>query len=304
MVHGEYSRFSVLSHLSFFIMRVKGRSHVHSHNGAQAKITSIPCIFFSSALFLLLYNNSFLSYEKKSVKLKEDSSLAVISEEPKDTTMGISYEVVLENEQFIRLAAYEKKSSSNTKEPLSIRKWAEAIAENSQENARILTDTILQYGSTYNAFFFETKGCSYNSSKKKQFEFVLMNSPALHQFCQSAGADEYAFAEYLSFDKDDDIKPGASFTNLGGTSQLVAPTKLPGQSASSYSHLAIFLREAPRNQIFELWKMVCENYLLVLQEEKDATYWLSTSGMGVSYLHFRIDDRPKYYTYKEFKQEF
>ena len=31
--------------------------------------------------------------------------------------------------------------------------------------------------------------------------------------------------------------------------------------------------------------------------------WLSTSGMGVAWLHFRLDQRPKYYTYRAFAEE-
>ena len=31
--------------------------------------------------------------------------------------------------------------------------------------------------------------------------------------------------------------------------------------------------------------------------------WFSTSGSGVAWLHFRLDSRPKYYTYKPFKIE-
>lgn len=29
--------------------------------------------------------------------------------------------------------------------------------------------------------------------------------------------------------------------------------------------------------------------------------WLSTSGLGVSYLHVRIDSRPKYYSFDEYR---
>lgn len=30
--------------------------------------------------------------------------------------------------------------------------------------------------------------------------------------------------------------------------------------------------------------------------------WVSTSGLGVSWLHVRLDSRPKYYTYAPYKQ--
>lgn len=34
----------------------------------------------------------------------------------------------------------------------------------------------------------------------------------------------------------------------------------------------------------------------------DYPIWLSTSGLGVYWLHMRLDRRPKYYTYEPFKE--
>lgn len=47
--------------------------------------------------------------------------------------------------------------------------------------------------------------------------------------------------------------------------------------------------------------MVAQQYLQRLG--KGGTVWLSTSGLGVYWLHFRIDARPKYYQYSEFAAE-
>lgn len=30
-------------------------------------------------------------------------------------------------------------------------------------------------------------------------------------------------------------------------------------------------------------------------------FWLSTAGMGVSWLHVRLDERPKYYRFQEYR---
>ena len=35
--------------------------------------------------------------------------------------------------------------------------------------------------------------------------------------------------------------------------------------------------------------------------QSDAPAWVSTSGLGVSWLHIRIDTRPKYYSYAPFR---
>lgn len=36
-------------------------------------------------------------------------------------------------------------------------------------------------------------------------------------------------------------------------------------------------------------------------EKKDVPIWLSTSGLGVYWLHVRLDTRPKYYNHDEYK---
>jgi hypothetical protein len=104
-----------------------------------------------------------------------------------------------------------------------------------------------------------------------------------------------------------------------------------------YAHLANFVRQAPAHQVTGLWQMAASAYLEALQlddnnnnNEEDSTsstgsrsnkltstlkkrrrktsgpakaVWFSTSGMGVAWLHFRLDQRPKYYTYRAFAEE-
>lgn len=36
-------------------------------------------------------------------------------------------------------------------------------------------------------------------------------------------------------------------------------------------------------------------------ERPDAPLWVSTSGLGVPWLHVRLDDAPKYYTHRPFR---
>ena len=77
---------------------------------------------------------------------------------------------------------------------------------------------------------------------------------------------------------------------------------------ATYSHLARFVREAPGGKVSEFWMRAASMYLDVLKrKDKDdggddeAGTWFSTNGMGVAWLHLRIDDRPKYYSYAPFK---
>jgi hypothetical protein len=49
------------------------------------------------------------------------------------------------------------------------------------------------------------------------------------------------------------------------------------------------------------WQKVGEKMEESLLSANNAPRWLSTSGLGVSYLHVRIDNRPKYYSFDEYR---
>lgn len=177
-----------------------------------------------------------------------------------------------------------------------------------------LISVVFHQKTPFKAFFFETKGVS-QKTLTKQFEFVLVNSPHLHTFCESNGPDLRSFAQQLlskQCNEDDSNKYGCSFPNLSGDAQLIVPkwdiykNELANIPTSAYSHLASFLRECPSDQINSVWKIVASQYSLEIHKfAMNSAYpiWLSTSGMGVSYLHFRLDKRPKYYTFPNFAQE-
>ncbi len=77
---------------------------------------------------------------------------------------------------------------------------------------------------------------------------------------------------------------------------MIVPT--PVGEESIYNHLASFVRSAPKKQTLEFWKKVGEEYDKKIGQE---TKWLSTAGLGVYWLHVRIDSRPKYYRFKKYK---
>jgi hypothetical protein len=89
------------------------------------------------------------------------------------------------------------------------------------------------------------------------------------------------------------------FPNLGKNAILIVPCP---QSASAdmqnaYVHVGAFVRHAPAAQVQELWQTVGA---VMLAQIRDEPAWLSTAGLGVSWLHVRIDQRPKYYKYQAY----
>jgi hypothetical protein len=139
----------------------------------------------------------------------------------------------------------------------------------------------------FEAFRWETPPVT-AATAGRPFEFVLLDSPGLAQ-----RPDPEAFAEHFA--------PAAGrevivFPNLGGDAILVVPC--PVASAPVYRHLAAFVRGAPESQKDALWALVGET---MRQRVGPSPVWLNTAGAGVSWLHVRLDDRPKYYGFAPYR---
>lgn len=201
----------------------------------------------------------------------------------------IQYRKVSADDDITRYAAYCKE------EPVSIEAWAASLAANTYQAEPIME--IIQQ-SPYLAVCFETKGCNAQNWGDKQFEFVLVDVPQLQSFAES-NPDRNAFAEHFGCSTPE----GCAFANLGNNAQLIAPKPMEKDTPlTAYSHLAAFCRGAPHDQVATLWSMAAKEYQQRITSF-DKTTWFSTAGMGVAWLHFRLDDRPKYYKYTEFKKE-
>ena len=137
----------------------------------------------------------------------------------------------------------------------------------------------------WQAFFWEMPPVT-RATQDQLFECVLVDSPAL----SGVHPDASAFADYFK-DAEADTEV-AGFTNLGCDAFLVAPRPLG--DADLYPHLAAFVRGAPATRQQAFWQ-----YLGAAVRERlsDQPLWLSTSGLGVYWLHARLDSFPKYYTY-------
>jgi hypothetical protein len=141
----------------------------------------------------------------------------------------------------------------------------------------------------YAAFRWETPPVDHESTTRP-FEFVLLDSPRL-----ARAPNPDAFAEHF------DRSPGKAvliFPNLGGDALLIVPR--PQVDRSAYGHLAAFVRGAPESQRQTLWRLAGESMLRRLNHDRPV--WLNTAGGGVSWLHVRLDDRPKYYRHRPYRQ--
>ena len=141
--------------------------------------------------------------------------------------------------------------------------------------------------SPFSAFRWETPPIT-TANANRAFEFILLDSPG-----PASKPDATAFADYFSRGGNQLV---VEFANLAKNAILVVPC--PTGLLSAYGHLGAFVRYAPAPQQHALWQLVGT----AMQRRLGASpVWLSTAGAGVSWLHVRLDDRPKYYSFLPYK---
>lgn len=144
-------------------------------------------------------------------------------------------------------------------------------------------------GLPFEAFYWEMPPLT-NARMADDFDSAALDAPEL----LTRTADATAFEEHLNRAREG--AASVTFTNLGGDATLVAPTA--EADAVVYGHLATFVREAPRAQVDALFEAVGQ---AVLARVGDEPLWVSTAGLGVPWLHVRLDARPKYYKFDGYR---
>ena len=140
----------------------------------------------------------------------------------------------------------------------------------------------------FEAFKWETPVMD-DARRDRPFEFVALSSPSLARAQSSA-----SFAEQFETAGDDEVV--LTFPNLGHSALMVVPT--PQGPRVDHCHLGSFLRSAPARATDHLWRAVGTT---MIDRISNKPVWLSTAGGGVPWLHVRLDDRPKYYGYRPYR---
>lgn len=143
----------------------------------------------------------------------------------------------------------------------------------------------------WEAYLWETPPVT-RATAERPFECVLADSPELARM----SPERHAFATHFEAARPD--AAAVAFENLGGDAHLVAPTPRAAADPRVYAHLAAFARGAPDDQQHAFWRLVGAQAAARLS---DRPLWLSTCGLGVAWLHARLDSWPKYYTYRPYR---
>lgn len=138
------------------------------------------------------------------------------------------------------------------------------------------------------AYFWETPPLT-KATAVRPFEYVVTDAPQL----AAVSPEVQAFSEH--FGKDVSGAGVVAFENLSRDAMLVVPCPIAEQTL--YTHLGAFIRGAPRAQVHALLGILA---CAVLERMNERPLWVSTAGMGVYWLHVRLDSRPKYYRHKPY----
>jgi hypothetical protein len=171
--------------------------------------------------------------------------------------------------------------------------WRETLRELTNSDFAVFFAATIA-ASPFEYFFFECPPITLNLLDTP-FEYVTVQS---HHF---SPANSIAFADKLKCNSSTKkLKAGAAFRNIGGDATLVAPCQVSGVDAETYGHVAAFVRRAPKMQIAALLGLVSTTLQCML-DKSPRRIWLSTAGMGVPWLHFRLGSAPKYYRTANYK---
>lgn len=169
----------------------------------------------------------------------------------------------------------------------------------------LLNTAIAQHPS--NAVFWECSSFTLGSIEQIPFEFVLIPSTDLDSIITDISSFRSHFAAHRnSIAGPSEPNEVTTFKSLGGDATLVVPCPSDLENLiynpAEMAHLALFIRHAVPEHRRELWRTVGSTVLEILEDSAlHQRYWLSTSGLGVSWLHVRIDTVPKYYHWAEYK---
>jgi hypothetical protein len=137
------------------------------------------------------------------------------------------------------------------------------------------------------AYFFEC--APWSAGSDPEVEWVLVPTRSF----EGGTPDPSAFRDHF-----DPQRTVSVFPSLRGDAVLVVPR--PMGDPAPYLHLASFVRDASPSQVDALLAAVGQ----ALGERRrlhPATIWLSTAGLGVDWLHVRLDSRPKYYRHEPYR---
>ncbi|RHZ36563.1 DUF6940 family protein [endosymbiont GvMRE of Glomus versiforme] len=181
---------------------------------------------------------------------------------------------------------YQFTKSDNSK--LTQKDFINLLKEGGQEITEALKHANSQLKSAY---FWECPPITKNTLNKP-FECVVIKSKSLDGITPN----------HSPFQKHINDKKNSFTSNSGNILIIPLPEKNENNEELDYKNLTSFIQNVPdtSEQKQTFWQEVAHQ--LEANLESNNPRWLSTHGLGISWLHVRIDKQPIYYSWNEYKQ--
>ncbi len=191
---------------------------------------------------------------------------------------GFSFQIVDKTDNEVKFNIFQKGGKLDFKSVFEL--WAV-----DSEFVKFYWESLLDI--SFTAFYWEHPAIT-NESLSKPYECSIIKSTPL----ETLSANESAFKDYLYKQE-----PIHDFENLGKDARLVVPSKKSNQEI--YSHFGKFLRHAEYEQVLALFNRI--GSVIMPEIANKQCVWLNTAGLGVIWLHVRMDTKPKYYKSQDYK---
>ncbi len=191
--------------------------------------------------------------------------------------IDLNGKIVIKKTNFIKIIIFKDSQQIS---------WYEILDLWKHNNAFIDFFVSLLILSNFNNFFWQCCSVNRNDLKKKLFECYLIETK--YDF---GVADNSSFQEYLKTSKSI-----VNFYNFNKDCLLIVPNYNHSISKSSYLNIYNFIKFAPKSQIHLLFHQISLN--IYKEFHKTKKIYLNTHGLGVPWIHIRLDYYPKYYNLK------
>ncbi len=151
------------------------------------------------------------------------------------------------------------------------------------------TNTLNESG--FAAYFWEHPPIT-TATINRAYEFVLVKSNSL----DGIQANGRPFQQKLASSNPN--KTVVTFENLRKDAMMVLPKRI--NPSTDCAHLGAFLQTTAQEQLHELWQVTGK---AIKERLSNDLMWISTHGLGVIWLHIRLDSYPKYYHYDRYRNE-
>ena len=127
------------------------------------------------------------------------------------------------------------------------------------------------------------------------------NTPYIEKFKMSNHLPKIQnYKPFEKFIKKSKNNYAVSFMSLGNDTRLVIPMPRNNKNFSTFKD---FTDNASNLHKKKFWQYVAKEIKKEIKKENIENIWVSSHGLGVSYFHIRISQKPKYYFNSELKKE-